>query len=107
MGSPTGQLPNNLSLGLGDMAEAPIVDNEPQPLSSDAHYGTNSSASGWRRNHHRRRDRRLWMATVPGGVDRGHRVIVVIYALLALDRERFSEQAEVTTVAELLDRWQL
>lgn len=56
------------------------------------------------------------LATVLGGIDRGYRVIVVSDALcssadrqhdalLTLYRERFSEQVEVTTVAEVIERW--
>jgi nicotinamidase-related amidase len=57
------------------------------------------------------------LATVLGGIDRGYRVVVVgdalcssadrqHDALLTLYRERFSEQLEVVTAAEILESWQ-
>jgi nicotinamidase-related amidase len=57
------------------------------------------------------------LATVLGGIDRGYRVVVVgdalcssadrqHDALLALYRERFSEQLEVVTAAEIMESWQ-
>ena len=56
------------------------------------------------------------LATVMGGVDRGYRMILVSDALCSstddqhdalmnLYRERFNEQLEVTTAAEILSRW--
>lgn len=56
------------------------------------------------------------LATVMGGVDRGYRMILVSDALCSstddqhdalmnLYRERFSEQLEVTTAAEVLSSW--